>query len=133
MTKRRLLLAIGLLAAAVFAANAQQGGFTGPGTAPAAANAPQGGYKGPSVGPMSVADAKTLRDDSPVILRGKIERYLGNEKYVFADATGKITVEIENKVWGALSVNEKDAVEISGEVDRDFSGVEIEVKSVRKL
>ena len=116
MKKKGLFVLAGLAVLAAFAAYAQQGGFTGPG-----------------IDVMTVAEAKTLRDDSPVLLRGKIERSLGKEKYLFSDATGSITVEIERKVWGFLSVDEHDLVEISGEIDRGFMKLEVEVDTIRKL
>jgi uncharacterized protein YdeI (BOF family) len=34
-----------------------------------------------------------------VLLRGKIEKVLGDEKYTFADASGKITALIDDEVW----------------------------------
>ena len=95
--------------------------------------AQQGGFRGPSANVITVAEAKTLRDDTPVILRGRIVRSLGNEKYIFSDETGSITVEIERKTWGSLSINENEIVEISGEIDRDSRGVEIEVETIRKI
>ena len=98
----------------------------------ATANA-QGGYKGPKAGAVTVAEAKNLRDDAPVILKGKIERFIGDEKYVFSDASGNISIEIDNKVWGNLSVDQNDLVEITGEVDKDFMTVEIEVKAIKKM
>jgi uncharacterized protein (TIGR00156 family) len=82
---------------------------------------------------VTVAEAKELVDDTPVILAGAITRSLGNERYTFADNTGTITVEIESKVWGGISISEKDKVEISGEIDRERGKLEIEVKSIRKL
>jgi uncharacterized protein (TIGR00156 family) len=91
------------------------------------------GYTGPGLDPITVAEAKSLRDDSPVVLRGKIERSLGDEKYLFSDGSGTITVEIDNRVWNGLSVNQNDTVEISGEVDKDFRGVEIEVSDIKKI
>jgi uncharacterized protein (TIGR00156 family) len=98
-------------------------------------NAPaqQGGYKGPGAVAITVAEAKNLRDDTPVILQGKIERFLGNEKYLFSDDTGNMVIEIDNKVWGDLSVDENEVVEISGEIDREFRGNEVEVSSIRKI
>ena len=116
MKRKGLFFAVGLLVLVVFAVNAQQGG-----------------YRGPNVEVTSVEDAKKLRDDSPVLLRGHIERYLGNEKYLFSDSTGIITIEIEHSVWGTLSVDENDLLEISGEIDRDFRGVEVEVDSIKKI
>ncbi|MDR2433686.1 MAG: NirD/YgiW/YdeI family stress tolerance protein [Treponema sp.] len=91
------------------------------------------GYTGPGLDPVTVAEAKNLRDDSPVVLRGKIERFLGDEKYLFSDDSGTITVEIDNRLWTGLSVNQNDTVEISGEVDKDFRGIEIEVNAIKKL
>jgi uncharacterized protein (TIGR00156 family) len=91
------------------------------------------GYTGPGLDPITVAEAKNLRDDSPVVLRGKIERFLGDERYLFSDGSATITVEIDNRLWSGLSVNQNDTVEISGEVDRDFRGIEIEVNAIRKV
>jgi len=95
--------------------------------------AQQGGFTGPSIGAVTVAEALTFRDDTPVILRGKIERFIGNERYIFSDGTGSITIEIDNRVWGSLTVDENDLIEIYGEIERDFRRIEIDVDTVRKL
>lgn len=95
-----------------------------------AANA--GGYTGPSAAAMTVAEAKKLSDDTPVVLVGKIEKSLGGEKYLFTDNTGSVTVEIDNDDWRGLTVNDKDTVEIRGEVDKEFMNLEISVDSVSK-
>jgi uncharacterized protein (TIGR00156 family) len=97
------------------------------------ASAQQGGYKGPGAAVITITEAKHLRDDSPVILRGKIERFLGDEKYLFSDETGNITIEIDNRIWGTLSVDQNDTVEITGEIDRGFRGTEVEVRTVKKI
>jgi uncharacterized protein (TIGR00156 family) len=91
------------------------------------------GYTGPGLELITVAEAKNLRDDSPVLLRGKIERFLGDEKYLFSDDSGTITIEIDNRLWAGLSVNQNDIVEINGEVDKDFRGIEIEVTGIKKV
>jgi uncharacterized protein (TIGR00156 family) len=93
----------------------------------------QEGYTGPGLELVSVEGAKKLKDDSPVILRGKIERFLGDEKYLFADESGNITIEIDDRLWKGLSVNQNDVVEITGEIDKDFITVEIEVRSIKKI
>jgi uncharacterized protein (TIGR00156 family) len=95
--------------------------------------AQQGGYKGPGAVSITVAEAKNLRDDTPVLLQGKIERFLGDEKYLFSDDTGNIVIEIDHKVWGSLSVDENELVEIDGEIDRESRGNEVEVKAIRKI
>jgi uncharacterized protein (TIGR00156 family) len=93
----------------------------------------QEGYSGPGLDPLTVEEAKNLRDDSPVLLQGKITRFLGDEKYLFSDDSGTITIEIEHRLWKGLSVNQDDLVEIIGEVDKDFRKIEIEVDSIRKI
>lgn len=96
------------------------------------ANPNMGGYTGPSQAAVTVEEAKKLSDDSAVILVGKIEKSLGGEKYLFTDNTGSVTVEIDNEDWRGLSVNEKDTVELRGEVDKDFTSFEIDVDTVIK-
>jgi uncharacterized protein (TIGR00156 family) len=93
----------------------------------------QEGFRGPGPDVVTVDVAKGLRDDYPVALRGKIERFLGDEKYLFTDETGSIIVEIDNRLWRGLSVDQNDTVEIIGEVDRDFTRTEIEVSSIKKV
>lgn len=88
------------------------------------------GYVGPSAALTTVKQAKEMRDDTPVILEGKIEKSLGGEKYTFTDSTGSITVEIDNDDWNGVTVNENDIVLIKGEVDKDFTKVEIDVDSI---
>jgi uncharacterized protein (TIGR00156 family) len=95
--------------------------------------AAQEGYTGPGLDSVTVEEAKALRDDTPVCLRGQIVRFLGDEKYLFSDDSGTIVVEIENRLWRGLSVSQDDSVEIVGEVDRDFRKIEIEVDSIKKL
>ena len=116
MKKTRLVLIVSLLVVAAMAAHAQQGGF-----------------RGPSAGHISVAEAQYLWDESPVILRGNLILSLGNERYLLSDGTGAITVEIKRRVWGTLSIDENDLVEISGEIDRNKHRVEVEVDTIRRL
>lgn len=114
---KNFILAFCMMALLVLSVSAQQGGFTGP-TAAA----------------VSVAEAKKLRDDSPVVLKGNIVKSLGDEKYEFSDNTGSITLEIDAKVWGTISVSEKDVVEITGEIDRSTPRfTEVDVKTIKKL
>jgi len=95
--------------------------------------AQSGGFTGPGLTVLKINDAVNLRDDTPVVLHGKIIRYLGDEKYLFADDSGTIIVDINKRIWGNISVNENDLIEIYGEVDRGFRSVEIEVDRIKKL
>lgn len=97
------------------------------------AQQPTGGYTGPSaVTAMTVAEALKLRDDTPVILTGKIEKSLGDEKYMFADTTGSVVVEIDDDDWRGQNVSATDVVEIRGEVDKGFMNIEIDVDVINK-
>ena len=96
--------------------------FTGPQQA--------GGFQGPGLAPSSVAEALKLNDDTPVALVGQIEKSLGDEKYLFKDASGSVTVEIDNEDWRGVTVTPKDTIVIQGEIDKDFFKTEIDVDSV---
>ncbi|MDR1976090.1 MAG: NirD/YgiW/YdeI family stress tolerance protein [Campylobacteraceae bacterium] len=93
----------------------------------------QVGYTGPGPEIITVEAAKKLRDDSPVALRGKIEKSLGDENYLFSDDSGSIIVEIDDRLWAGISVNQNDVVEIVGEVDKGFTKIEVEASSIKKL
>ena len=118
-----LLPSLAVAASVIFACSfpaglaAQQGGFQNDTGAQSGA---QGGFSGPGIEPGTAAQALTMRDDTYVILRGNIVRSVGKDKYIFKDATGEITVDIDNHIWGGRNVTPQSNVEIYGEVDRDF-------------
>lgn len=116
---RQLILAITFLLSSVLAV-AQ---YTGAGSA--------GGYTGPSSAAATVEQALNMRDDTPVILVGNIVQHLGGDKYLFRDATGEVTVEIDHKDWRGVTVGPDDLVEIQGEVDRDWNAIEVDVDLIR--
>lgn len=98
----------------------------------AVAQKASGGFEGPSVNSTTVAEALKLSDDTPVVLVGKIEKSLGGEKYLFSDATGSITVEIDNDDWNGVTVKPENTVELRGEIDKDLmKAPEVDVDSVR--
>lgn len=111
------------LCAAAFAS--QQGGFQ--------PSAQAGGFSGPGPSVSTVEQAKGMRDDARVALRGNIVQHLGKDKYLFKDATGSIRVEIDHDKWGGLNVTPNDMVELHGEVDKDWNSVEIDVDRIVKV
>ena len=127
MKKSILMTALALLGVMLCfsPAVAQTGGFSG--------DKNTGGFVGPSGIVSTVEQAKTMRDDSKVILRGNILQHLGGEKYLFADKSGNITIEIEHDEWGGQIIAPADKVEIQGEVDKDWNSVEIDVKRIMKI
>ncbi len=83
---------------------------------------------------VTVAQAKTLKDDSKVIIQGQLVRSLGDEKYEFKDKTGSITVDIDNDKWNGKPVNANTRVTLVGEIDVDHfpkKTVELDVDEVR--
>ncbi|MDR2193452.1 MAG: NirD/YgiW/YdeI family stress tolerance protein [Treponema sp.] len=85
----------------------------------------QEGYHGPGLAPITVQEAKTMKDVSPVALRGRIVAFLWIEQtmpnysyYVFSDETGSIRLMIDKSLWKGLSVTENDTVEITGMMTR---------------
>jgi len=95
-------------------------------------NMAQAQYTGPSEKKItSVSDAiEHGKDDSYIQLEGKILRQVGGEKYIFADETGEIRVEIDNDVF-SVPVNEDTMVQIRGEFEKDFlQSPEIDVDAI---
>lgn len=93
----------------------------------------QGGFSGPSAALTTVDKVKSLSDDTWVMLQGNIEQRIGDETYTFRDATGTLTVDIDRKRWNGQTVTPKDKVQLEGKVDKDWSSVEVDVKTVKKL
>ena len=80
----------------------------------------KGGFTGPKDGTdvsVSVADAKNMKDEAYVTLKGK---------------SGSIDIEIDDKDWRGLVVGPDDVVIIEGEVDKGWTKLEIEVDNIRK-
>ena len=91
-----------------------------------------GGFTGPGPALSTVQQARDMRDDSPVTLQGHIVQHLGDDHYLFKDNTGTINVEIDHKRWQGQNVGPNDLVEISGEVEKDWSELGIDVKRIIK-
>ncbi|MGS0893864.1 NirD/YgiW/YdeI family stress tolerance protein [Burkholderia stagnalis] len=82
-------------------------------------------YTGPSA--VVTTTVKDLlangKDDQHVQLQGRIVKHVGGEDYEFADATGTIRVEIDNKLWAAgQPVGDTNEVKLTGEFERKWSG-----------
>ena len=79
----------------------------------------------------TVAEALKMRDDTMVTLEGNIQKRLYKDKYLFADKTGEITVEIEREDWRGIDVTPQDTIQIRGEIDKDWFSTEVDVDSVK--
>ena len=129
MKKLAAIAAILALASApAFAAT--QGGFSGPSTT---TTTQTGGFVGPNGTVTTAANAKTMRDDTWVTLRGNIIERVSDDLYIFKDASGTVNVDIDHKRWNGQTITPQDVVEIQGEVDKDWNSVEIDVKQITKV
>lgn len=94
-------------------------------------------YTGPSEKVMAVTVADVMeksKDDDKVALKGMLIRKTSDEHYVFSDATGEISVEIDDKVFPKVPVDDKTTVQIRGEVDKGLVGkTEIDVEAMEIL
>ncbi len=95
-------------------------------------------YTGPSTVPVAMTVGQIQesgKDDQRVLLRGRIVKYLGDEKYQFTDGTGEIQVEIDHDLWpSGQPISEKSEVELVGKYDKELIGKsEVEVKSIKVL
>lgn len=78
---------------------------------------------------MTVAEAKTMRDDAHVMLKGKITGYAGDDdKYWFSDSTGKIRIDVDDDEDERNLVGKN--VHIVGDIDKDDGRTEIDVDHV---
>lgn len=98
---------------------AANGGFQGP-----QGGSGMGGFQGPVGGSQAetVAAARKCWDDAPVILTGTIvERLAGSDdKYTFADSTGRIIVDIDYEVFAGRTVTPQTKVRLFGKVDKEM-------------
>lgn len=95
------------------------------------ASVSQAQYNNTTKGSLStIAAAKKMRDDYGVKLQGKVIQQLGDDDFLFQDASGQ-TIEIElekSAMYGLPAFTQKNLVEIHGNVDKEaFEKTKIEV------
>ena len=79
----------------------------------------------------TVAEALKMRDDTPVVLEGKITHRIKKDTYQFTDDTGSITIEIDKKDWQGIDVRPTDTIQIRGEIDKDWLDTTVDVHSIK--
>lgn len=117
---------------AVLATGVASAEFEGPAVPQAAVANPKGGFVGGAETIVTVKQVNEMRDDVPVIIKGKIVQRMGDEKYLFEDGTGSITIEIDDDSWRGQTISPADTVKMYGEVDRGFFTTEIDIDYVEK-
>ena len=120
-----------LIGAMIFLASSAFADFNGPTSYPANQGFQGGGYTSNTV--SSIKDVQNMYDEQTATVRGNIVSRISDDKYLFKDATGEMVVEIDYKYWAGLQVNEKDVLELTGEVDREYNAVKLDVFMVKKV
>lgn len=90
------------------------------------------GFEGPGTHTKvsSVAKALQAHDDMPCVLEGYIVQKVSGEdnEYVFQDPSGKIIVEIDDRVFNNQKVTPKNKVRLTGKVeDKKMRNNKVEV------
>lgn len=132
---------IAVLVAALALTSAGSIAFAGPSQGPGGFN--QGAYdpvqqnaafnsQGPSgfnnQAPNTIAGVlDSAYDGQIVVLRGRLTKYLGHDRYEFTDGTGTIEVELDDdQDWSFISKDQ--LIQIRGEFDNEFMDKKIDVK-----
>ena len=82
----------------------------------------------------TVKHALTLKDNTPVQLKGYVVKATGDEKYQFRDSTGTMTVDIDDDLWQGKPVSATTFVTLIGEIDIDYKPtkrIEVDVDQVK--
>ena len=80
----------------------------------------------------SVTEVIALPDNTPVVMRGRITKNMGNDIFVFEDASGTIMLEIDEESWNGNTVRVDDIVTVYGNVDKGTNYTEVDVNSIVK-
>ncbi|GHB11096.1 YgiW/YdeI family stress tolerance OB fold protein [Shewanella indica] len=91
-------------------------------------------YSGPGVENrvITASQVEQAKDDTLVELTGYLVKSLGDETYLFRDDSGEVKVEIDHKLWRNINADVKEStlVKLTGEVDKEWNGNEVEIESI---
>lgn len=90
----------------------------------------KGGFSGGTDTIITTEQLDELRDDTPVVMVGKIVKRTGGEKYLFQDGAGSVIVEIDDDDWRGVNVTPNDTIKVYGEVDRGIFDTDVDVNYV---
>ena len=128
MKKISVFALIGMLTAGVASAN-----FDGQTAPDATTQKAKGGFVSGAETIVTVKQVNEMRDDVPVIIKGKIIQRIDDEEYLFEDETGSITVEIDDDAWRGQTITPTDTVKLYGEIDHGIFSTEIDIDYVEKM
>lgn len=100
---------------------AQPSGYAGPSSSKSAAK----GHAGMTNAPLMTAKDLLAKgkDDQYARLQGKLTSHKSGEEYEFTDASGKMTVEIDDDRFPqGVRIDQNTTIELVGEFDKDMIG-----------
>ena len=80
----------------------------------------------------SVTEVVSLPDNTPVVMRGRITKNMGNNIFVFEDGSGTIMMEIDEESWTGNTVRVDDILTVYCNVDKGTNYTEVDVESIVK-
>ena len=81
----------------------------------------------------TIKEVLNMYDEQIATIQGNIVKRLSKDKYLFKDKSGEMIVEIDYKYWAGLHVNEKDILQLTGKVDKDYNDITLDVFMVKKV
>lgn len=78
-----------------------------------------------------VSEVNNMADDTMVYLQGYLVQNLGNEMYIFQDASGTMTIEIDDDLIANNTVSPETMVWIAAEVDKNGDVVSLEADEIQ--
>lgn len=90
------------------------------------------GMNGNQPAVWTVTEVISLPDDTPVVMRGRITKNMGNNIFVFEDGSGTVMLEIDEESWNGNTVRVDDIVTVYGNVDKGTNYTEVDVNSIVK-
>ena len=100
----------------------------------AATNSFGGGFQDTTNANLTtVSQAIKMNDNTYLKLQGTLEKQISDDKYIFKDSTGTMTIEIDSDKWAGQVIRPGDKIEISGEVEKKFNSIKVDVDSVKKI
>ncbi len=92
-----------------------------------------GGFNNSQQAVTQASQVSSMSDDQYVVLQGKLVKQLDKDNFTFRDASGEITVDIDDDAWLGQNITPNDEIKLYGEVDKSLVGTEVEVHRVEKL
>lgn len=83
---------------------------------------------------VTVAQAKKLSDETPVLLNGTLLKHVNQDYYEFQDRSGIILLDLDDDLLRDANVKIGDPIRIWGEIDTHrYKPTDIEVEKIEKI